>query len=221
MEEFFSNPFFIGLGVGLVLAILTWATGALQQRKLKKEIAELKRHLHLQMTITNKGNEELQREFESLKRQNENLRITVTTLQQKPGRAELRTLHMYDRAINLMRQRAPGFAPAWEEVFQEAEGEMRNAESGLGKLLKKVFRPSLITETTGSGKSESATDKEEEKGGGDGSVESGRAEGIAEVRLDFAEVPFMGAFGGEAGEVVEVEEIDRGSFVAGLRGPAG
>ena len=60
---------------------------------------------------------EQQKELDSLKQQNENLRMTINTLEQKPGRAEIRTLHVYDKAINLMQKRAPGFAPVWQEVL--------------------------------------------------------------------------------------------------------
>jgi hypothetical protein len=167
MEEILTNPFTIGLavglGVGVMLALATWISGVFRHRTLRKETGELRKHLNMQMSITAKGNEELQKELESLRQQNENLRITVNTLQQKPGRAEIRTLHIYDRAVNLMRQRAPGFAPAWEEVLQEAETEVKNAEGGFGKLLKKVFRPSLISESSGPPKNDLAPEKEEEK----------------------------------------------------------
>ena len=147
MEELLTNPFTIGLGIGLVLAVLTWVSAAWNQRKLRREIRDLQKHLNMQMNVTAKGQESLQKELESLKKENENLRVTVSTLQTKPGRAEIKTLHLYDRAINLMRQRAPGFAPVWENVVQEAEEEMAKTDRGLGKLLKKVFRPSQIAES--------------------------------------------------------------------------
>ena len=142
-----TNPFVIGLGVGLFLAVLTWFSAALNQRRLRAELRELKNHLNRQMSLTAKGHEEQQKEVESLKKQNENLRITVNTLQQKPGRTEIRTLHVYDNAINLMQKRAPGFAPVWQEVLAESEQEMTKNEGGFGKLLKKVFRPGQLPES--------------------------------------------------------------------------
>jgi hypothetical protein len=167
MQEILTHPlsaFLIGLGVGVVLAFATWVSGALHHRKLKQEIQNLQRHLHTQMTITTRGQEELQKELQSLRQQNENLRVTVANLQQKPGRAEIRTLHLYDRAIALMHQRAPGFAPAWEGVLREAEEEIKGAESGLGKLLKKVFRPSLLGDSPIATKPVAEAPGEDEKG---------------------------------------------------------
>ena len=162
MQDLLTNPFTIGLGVGLILAVLTWVSAAWNQRKLKAEIKDLQKHLHMQMNVTAKGQESLQKELESLKKENENLRVTVSTLQTKPGRAEIKALHLYDRAINLMRQRAPGFAPVWENVVQEAEEELGKTESGLGKLLKKVFRPSQIPESAESARSGSSESKDHE-----------------------------------------------------------
>jgi hypothetical protein len=150
MEELIKHPFTIGLGVGVVLAVATWFSGVWNRRQLRRELKELQRHLNVQMNITTKGHEEMNRELESLRQQNENLRVTVSTLQQKPGRAEVRTLQVYDRAVNLMQKRAPGFAPVWQQVMDEAEEEMARNEGGLGKLLKKVFRPSQLPEGSAS-----------------------------------------------------------------------
>jgi HAMP domain-containing protein len=161
MEDLLTHPFTIGLGVGAILAVLAWFSGVWNQRKLRKEIKDLRNHLHLQMTVTAKGTEELQKELDSLRKQNENLRVSVSGLQQKPGRAELRTLQVYDRALNLMQKRAPGFAPVWQEVLQEAEEEIQKAEGGFGKLLKKVFRPAQITEASAAAKTSPAGSKGE------------------------------------------------------------
>jgi hypothetical protein len=144
MEDFLKHPFTIGLGVGAALAMVTWFSGVMSRRGLNKELKELKKHLNMQMSITTKGTESMQKELDGLKQQNENLRVSIASLQQKPGRAELRTLQVYDRAIGLMQKRAPGFAPVWQEVLGEAEEEMGRNEGGFGKLLKKVFRPSQI-----------------------------------------------------------------------------
>ena len=53
-------------------------------------------------------------EMEALKKDNENLRISVKTLGQKPGRAELRQFNIYDNALRKMMLQAPGFSSAWE-----------------------------------------------------------------------------------------------------------
>lgn len=67
----------------------------------------------------------MKKQVDKLKSQNENLRITVATLSNKPGRAELKMLHTWDKAIRILTLKSPAFAPAWEiptiEVF---EGEV-------------------------------------------------------------------------------------------------
>jgi len=135
--------FAVGLAGGLGVALRGWVGARAKRRELEKEIADLRAHINRHMQITGEGSRALQEELESLRKQNENLRITVKTLENKPGRAEIRTLHVYDRAVRQMMAEAPGFAPAWERAMQEAEEQVAEAESGLSALVRKVFRPVL------------------------------------------------------------------------------
>ena len=48
-----------------------------------------------------------------------------------------------------MSERAPGYAPAWENCVKEAESEVIKTETGLLPFIKKVFRPSLMQPSTG------------------------------------------------------------------------
>lgn len=155
LEELLFSPFVWGLALGLFIALVTWLSQFSRKAELRRQISEVKQQkedlaksLNTQMSITQRGAEEIQKELEELKKQNENLRITVSTLQQKPNRAEMRTLYLYDKAIHLMYQRAPGFAASWEEALQEAETEIRESETGIKALVSKVFRPSLKSPTT-------------------------------------------------------------------------
>jgi hypothetical protein len=91
------------------------------------------------MKITDAGNSTLVTELETAKRENENLRISVKSLGQKPGRAELRLLNIYDAALRKMMSQAPGFSTAWENSLQEAEREYEANESGLKSIVSKVF----------------------------------------------------------------------------------
>lgn len=136
--------------MGAALAVVVWRAAFMKQRALKKEIKDLRaeiedlnKHLNRQMKITAKGSEELEKELAALKEQNENLRVNLGALDQKAGRAELKTLQVYDRAIAVMNEKAPGFGSAWEGALREAETEMKDAENGLVKFFKKVVRPSL------------------------------------------------------------------------------
>ena len=112
-------------------------------RKHKRELEEYKGHLERQMKITQEGSKSLQDTVEKLKRENENLRVTVKTLGQKPGRNELRLLNIYDAAIRKMMLKAPGFSSAWEMSMQEAEREYEENEKGLKTVIKRVFGPSI------------------------------------------------------------------------------
>lgn len=116
----------------------------------KKELKEYKDHLHRQMRITEEGSKSLEKELAQLKKDNENLRISVKTLGQKPGRAELRLLNIYDGALRKMMLKAPGFSSAWEVSLQEAEREYEDNEKGFKSIIKKVFGPSISQHTEAS-----------------------------------------------------------------------
>lgn len=133
----------MGLAVGLVGVIAVWINGRMTRRSLAKEVNNLREHLQRQMEITQKGSESQKKEMEDLRKQNENLRVTNATLKQKPGRAEIQTLTVYDKALHIMNGRAPGFGPAWEGAIKEAEAEVSQVDSGIMPMLRKVFRPSL------------------------------------------------------------------------------
>jgi hypothetical protein len=144
MTEFFSNPlntFLIGLAIAVVLAGYVWVKGVLNRRALRRELQALKEQLQRQMTIMDKGHQQTLGELDALRKQNENLRITNATLKNKPGRAELQTLQIYEQALRLMQKRAPGFAPAWEDALAEAQREADRAETGLVAMVRKALRP--------------------------------------------------------------------------------
>jgi len=126
----------MGVAVG---ALLSYFKSLLTIRKHKKELKEYKEHLDRQMKITDAGNSTLVSELEAVKKENENLRISVKTLGQKPGRAELRLLNIYDAALRKMMSQAPGFSSAWENSLQEAEREYEANETGLKSIVGKVF----------------------------------------------------------------------------------
>jgi len=134
-----AETFLIVIG-GIVLG---WVLGLIKSffttKKYKKELKEYQDHLERQMKITDAGNRTLIEEMGSLKKDNENLRISVKTLGQKPGRAELRLLNVYDKALRKMMLQAPGFSSAWETSLQEAEREYEENETGLKSIVGKVF----------------------------------------------------------------------------------
>jgi len=122
---------------------LSYIKSRFEVRAYKKELKEYKEHLNRQMKLTNEGSKNLEEELNTLKKENENLRVTVQTLGHKPGRAEIRLLNIYDAALRKMMLKAPGFSSAWEVSLQEAEREYEENEKGLKSIIKKVFGPSL------------------------------------------------------------------------------
>jgi DNA anti-recombination protein RmuC len=146
LTEALNNPFTWGLLLGLLIATFMWKSGFTARRhaareltRVAAEIKDLQSHLNTQLKINASGNETLLTELESLKRQNEALRVNNAALQQKPGRAEQRLLQIYEIAIRAMREQAPGFAPAWEKALRQGEAEVEAAESGLRKLVRRVL----------------------------------------------------------------------------------
>jgi hypothetical protein len=144
--EYLKHPFTLGLLLGLAVAAVAWKSGFSARRrlgrdvrKLENELRELQGHLNTQLKINAHGNDTLQRDLEELRRQNENLRVTVATLQTKPGKAELRHSQVTENAVRMMREQAPGFAPAWEKAMRQAESELEAGESGLKKLVRRVI----------------------------------------------------------------------------------
>jgi uncharacterized membrane-anchored protein YhcB (DUF1043 family) len=116
----------------------------------KKELKEYKEHLNRQMKITSEGSKNLEREMYDLKKVNENLRATIQTLSNKPGRAEIKLLNIYDSTLRKMMQKAPGFSGAWEVSLQESEQDYEESEKGLKTIVKKVFGSSFSKAGTGS-----------------------------------------------------------------------
>lgn len=137
--SFFFQPFFIGLYIGLILCIIVFIRSKLDNRKLKREIKNLKKHLHTKLDIDSEANEYIKQALESLKKENENLRISLQALYQKPGRREIRELHIYHKAAEILFEKAPGFAPSWQMALREAEADIKKTDTGIIPLVRKFF----------------------------------------------------------------------------------
>jgi len=137
--EFSAQTILLIIGGMIIGWVLSYLKSIFTIRKYKKELAEYKAHLERQMKITDAGNKNLLEEMDALKKDNENLRISVKTLGNKPGRAELKLLNIYDSALRKMMHKAPGFSSAWESALQESEKEYEENETGLKSIVGKVF----------------------------------------------------------------------------------
>lgn len=135
----FSSPFANGLALGLTFCLIVYIRGFLRRRELAKEVDRLRSHLHTKLEIDSADNERRKNEMNNLKQERDNLRITVQSLNQKPGRKEIRQYFIYQTALDIMFEKAPGFAPAWQITLKEAEGLFEKSEKGVVPLLKRLM----------------------------------------------------------------------------------
>lgn len=147
LSEAFSNPFVKGLLLGLIVCLIVYIRSYMRRRELNREITRLRSHLHTKLEIDSKDNERRKNEMEKLKQERDNLRITVQSLNQKPGRKEVRQYFLYQTALDIMFEKAPGFAPAWQITLKEAEGLFEKSEKGVVPLLKRFMPTNLDKQT--------------------------------------------------------------------------
>lgn len=141
--KIFSYPFTWGLLVGLLVAawMLSLWVGAKRKassdiEKKNEEISKLT-NANNTSTVTLSGQiEELNGTLEEKQKEITNLRLELTGLQQKPGRAELKKLDTYEKAVAILQEDVPGFAQCWPKALRAAEGN-REARAEL----KRIFSP--------------------------------------------------------------------------------
>jgi hypothetical protein len=138
ISDILANPFLRGLCIGLAVAVLLWGRGWLKGRELKGNLKKLREHLHTKLEIDAADNERRKEELDKIKQERDNLRNMVQVLNQKPGRQELRQVQIYQKAIEIMFEKSPGFAPAWQITVKEAEEEMKRAERGIIPFFKRM-----------------------------------------------------------------------------------
>lgn len=135
--------FLIGLGVGVVLAIVLVVAMSVKRHKeilaSTKETERLKRMLTDRMDLESDGLAKLKEQIEDLKKQNENLRITVNTYAQKPGRKEVSRLHVYQLAVDRLTINSPGFGAAWQAALKESEAEFQKTYVGVQPFIKRLI----------------------------------------------------------------------------------
>lgn len=137
------QQFLIGLGIGAVLAVVVLISMAANNHKkelqYEKEILKLKNILTDRMDIESEGVNKLKKDLEQIKKENENLRITVSTYSQKPGRREIARLHVYQLAADRLTLNSPGFGAAWQASLKESEEEFEKTFRGINPFLRKII----------------------------------------------------------------------------------
>ncbi|MCF7946801.1 MAG: hypothetical protein K9K80_02600 [Spirochaetia bacterium] len=153
--------FLIGLGIGLLFFIISVINNMRLKKRHKREILRIKNMVTQKMDIEYDSIASLREENETLKKRNENLRISVRTLSQKPNRKEVARLQIYQRAIEIMSMKAPGFAPAWQTAVKESEEEFDRIFLGFDPFVRKVV-PSKLLDLFDSKSEESSDEKKNE-----------------------------------------------------------
>jgi hypothetical protein len=91
------------------------------------------------MDLESEGLSKLKEQNEELKKQNENLRITMNTYSQKPGRKELARLQVYQLAVDRLTINSPGFGAAWQAALKESEDEFQKTYVGVQPFIKRLI----------------------------------------------------------------------------------
>ena len=138
--------FIYGLGAGLVIAALvafyfSMKIGKLNDEK-NKEIQKYKNMLSDRMELEAEGLKKVKDENEELKKVNENLRVSLMALRDKPGRKEMQRLHVLQKAADRLTLNSPGFGPVWQAALKESEEEFQKVYSGFIPFIKRhIPRP--------------------------------------------------------------------------------
>lgn len=140
IASFFSHPFTWGLLLGLLLAgFSSW-----NHWKTKRELRRYQRHLSDKMELEARQLEGLKSERERMQVENENLRLRIGMLNEKPEHKLSRDLEVLVRAEKRMMIHAPGFAAAWETAKAAAAADLEAEDRGLS-LPKRLFSRLLGT----------------------------------------------------------------------------
>lgn len=128
------HPFTLGLALGLFCAALAlWRV-----LRLKMEMSRFKQHLSDRIELESGSAKKTKEELETLRRENEQLRIRVAGFNGMPEGRLQRDLETYARAEKQMLVNVPGFAPAWENAKAAAQVELAEEDAGRS-LPKRVF----------------------------------------------------------------------------------
>ena len=136
--------FLIGLGIGLLICILLLIQNLRLKKRHKREMLQIKNMVSQKMDMEYESITKLRADVETLKQQNENLRVSLRAFSQKPNRKEMTQLQKYHRAVEIMSLKAPGFAPAWQLALKESEEELDKMYMGFHPFVKKVMPDRLL-----------------------------------------------------------------------------
>ncbi|MDF1657481.1 MAG: hypothetical protein P1U58_07705 [Verrucomicrobiales bacterium] len=139
VKTILTHPFFWGFLLGFLFCILSLVS----HLRTRGELKRLKGHLSDKLEIEAEKMSEMKDKIESLKGENENLRMKINSGRVQDDYQSLeRELEIFARAEKGMVVNAPGFAQAWEKAKETALGELEAEESGKSlprRIFKKFF----------------------------------------------------------------------------------
>ena len=139
------NTFVFGFLLGTVFLLMAlW-----NHWKTKREFGRYKTHLSDKLELDSRNLQELNKERTRLTQENENLRVQIARLNERPDNKLQREVEILARAEKHMMMNAPGFAPAWEMAKSQAASSLQSEESGQS-LPQRIFRKLLGTSSSGS-----------------------------------------------------------------------
>ena len=133
--------FIYGLGLGLIIAAViavyfSSKIGKVNDEK-KKEVPKNQDLLTDRKELEAEGLKKVRDENEELRKVNENLRISLLALRDKPGRKEMQRLQILQKAADRLTINSPGFGPVWQAALKESEDEFQKVYSGFIPFIKR------------------------------------------------------------------------------------
>lgn len=138
------NTFVYGFLLGSVFLLMAlW-----NHWKTKREFGRYKTHLSDKLELDSRNLQELNKERTRLTQENENLRVQIARLNERPDNKLQREVEILARAEKHMMMNAPGFAPAWEMAKSQAATSLQAEEAGQS-FPQRIFRKLLGTPSSG------------------------------------------------------------------------
>ena len=141
LYAFIMEMFIYGLCVGLVVAAVVAVVSVSRVSKAKAEgkaeAERYKRMLSDRMELEAEGLKKVKDENEELRKMNENLRVSLLALRDKPGRKEMQRLQILQKAADRLTLNSPGFGPVWQAALKESEEEFQKVYTGVIPFLQR------------------------------------------------------------------------------------
>jgi predicted small secreted protein len=155
--------FLIGLGIGLIPFVISLIIIAHNKNRHKKEMQKIRQMVTQKMDLESESLSQMKSEIQTLKAQNENLRVSLRSMSQKATRKEMTRLQIYERGIEIMSLKAPGFAPAWQTALQESEEEFDKIFFGFKPFTRRSASAKIVDKRSNSSIDEISKDIEVKK----------------------------------------------------------